>query len=112
MSQSLTDLMLPGGDTIFHSPEFLSFVHSHEAHLKAGSVMTPIDPGIVHKFEYNFMSLVVELGYPLENLIFFMVVNDFDCPTQMTKDFKQMRLPNVSTMGHLKSLYRQTSGRI
>ncbi len=112
MSASLTNLMLLDGDTIFHSAEFLSYVHSHEAYLKEGSVSTPIDPGIVHKFEYNFMSLIVELGYPLENLIFFMVVNDFDCPTQMTKEFKQMRLPNVTAMNHLKSLYRQTSGRI
>ncbi|MND13035.1 hypothetical protein D3C87_1254350 [compost metagenome] len=112
MSQLLNNLMQRDGDTNFHSPEFLSFVHTHEAYLKANSVRTPLDPGIVHKFEYNFMSLIVELGFPIENLLIFMVVNDLDCPTQMTKDFKEMRLPDISVVENLKSLYLQTPGRI
>ncbi|MOA70742.1 hypothetical protein D3C78_1998490 [compost metagenome] len=58
------------------------------------------------------MSLIVELGFPIENLLIFMVVNDLDCPTQMTKDFKEMRLPDISVVENLKSLYLQTPGRI
>lgn len=112
MSQLLNNLMTSGGATTFHTPEFLSFVHTHEAYLKANSVVTTLDPGIVHKFEYNFMSLIVELKYPVENLLIFMVVNDLDCPTQMTRDFKEMRLPDVGIIENLKSLYLQTPGRI
>lgn len=112
MSVLLSNLMVPEGATTFHSPEFLSFVHTHEAYLKANSVKTPLDPGIVHKFEYNFMSLIIELGYPVENLLIFMVVNDLDCPTQMTRDFKEMRLPDLQVVDNLKSLYLQTPGRI
>ncbi|MNH53867.1 hypothetical protein D3C77_654850 [compost metagenome] len=112
MSQLLNNLMVVDGDTTFHSPEFLSFIHTHEAYLKANCVKTPLDPGIVHKFEYNFMSLIVELKYPIENLLIFMVVNDLDCPTQMTRDFKEMRLPDLGVVNTLKSLYLQTPGRI
>lgn len=112
MSQLLNNLMQRDGATIFHTPEFLSYVHAHEAYLKANSVKTPLDPGLVHKFEYNFMSLLVELKLPIENLLIFMVVNDLDCPTQMTKDFKEMRLPDESVVANLKNLYLQTPGRI
>ncbi|MOA53304.1 hypothetical protein D3C78_1767430 [compost metagenome] len=72
----------------------------------------PLDPGIVHKFEYNFVSLMIELGYPIENLLIFMVVNNFDCPTQMTSDFKEIRIPDPGVVDNLKSLFRQIPGRI
>jgi len=112
MSVALSQLMVSGGDTLYHSADFLGFIHTHEAYLKANSVSTPLDPGIVHKFEFNFMSLLIELGYPIENLMFFMVVNDIDCPTQMTQDRKEILTPDPSVVDKLKSLYRQTPGRI
>ena len=112
MASELTNLMVREGDTMFHSPEFLSYVHSHEAYLKANSVKTPLDPGVVHKFEYNFVSLLIELGQPVENLLILMVINDLDCPTQMTRDFKELRIPDPSIVDTLKSLYRQMPWRI
>ncbi|MNI70056.1 hypothetical protein D3C76_89270 [compost metagenome] len=112
MSALLNTLMVSSGDTMFHSPDFLSFVHAHEAYLKANCVKTPLDPGPVHKFEYNFMSLMIELGYPIENLLIFMVVNDLDCPTQMTVAFKEIMVPDPGVVNNLKNLYRQTPGRI
>ncbi|MNH68838.1 hypothetical protein D3C73_209250 [compost metagenome] len=112
MSQLLNNLMQVEGATTFHTPEFLSYIHTHEAYLKANSIKTPLDPGLVHKFEYNFMSLLVELKLPIENLLIFMVVNDLDCPTQMTRDFKEMRLPDLGVVDNLKNLYLQTPGRI
>lgn len=112
MSASLNALMVRDGDNIYHSPEFLTFVHTHEHYLKANSVKAPLDPGIVHVFEYNFMSLIIELGYPIENLLIFMVVNDIDCPTQMTGEFKELRIPDPDVVDNIKSLFRQMPGRI
>lgn len=112
MSVSLNDLMVNSGDSIYHSADFLNFAHTHKAFLKANSVSAPLDPGIVHKFEYNFVSLLVELTYPLEDLILLMVVNDITCPTQMTRDFTEIRIPDPSAVSQLKSLYRQTPGRV
>lgn len=112
MSAILAGTMVQGGNDIYHSAEFLSFIHSHETYLKASCVSAPLDPGVVHKFEFNFMSLLVELGYPIEDLIIFMVVNDFNCITDMTSDFKEIRIPDLNVVSNLKSLYRQTPGRI
>jgi len=112
MSATLSTLMISSGNTLYHTPEFLTFVHTHESFLKANSVSTPLDPGVVHKFEFNFMSLVVELGYPIENLMFLMVVNDINCPTQMTHDFKEIKIPDPGAVDRLKALYRQAPGRI
>ncbi|QTH80359.1 hypothetical protein PA10_00159 [Pseudomonas phage pPa_SNUABM_DT01] len=112
MTAALNSLMVASGDTMFHSPDFLSFVHAHEAYLKANCVPAALDPGVVHKFEYNFASLMIELGYPIENLLIFMVVNNFDCPTQMTMDFKQIMVPDPGVVDNLKNLYRLTPGRI
>jgi len=112
MSSALNQLMISGGNVMYHTPEFLAYVHSHKALLKAQSVKTPLDPGKVHTFEYNFVSLLVELGYPMENLFFFMVVNDIDCPTQMTREMKELKLPDLGLMENLKALYRQVPGRL
>lgn len=112
MSSALTSTMVSSGNTIYHTPEFLGYVHTHETYLKNNSVSALLDPGIVHKFEYNFMSLLIELGYPVEDLLIFMVVNDFNCPTEMTRDFKEIRIPDATVVQNLKSLYRQTPGRI
>jgi hypothetical protein len=112
MSALLTSTMVASGNVMYHSAEFLSFVHSHETYLKNACISTPLDPGIVHKFEFNFMSLLVELGYPVEDLIIFMVVNDFNCITDMTADFKEIRIPDLAVVENLKTLYRQTPGRI
>lgn len=112
MSQLLNNLMVSSGNTVFHSSEFLSYVHVHEAYLKANSVKSPLDPGVVHKLEYNFMSLIIELGYPVENLLIFMVVNDLDSPDQMTVDFKEILLPDINVINNLKSLFVQMPGRV
>jgi hypothetical protein len=104
--------MVNSGDTIYHSADFLNFVHTHKAYLKANSVITALDPGLVHKFEYNFVSLLVELTYPIEDLMLLMVVNDIECPTQMTQDLSEIRIPDPSVVQQLKSLYRQMPGRI
>ncbi len=112
MSNALNQMMVSSGDTLYHTAEFLAYVHSHKALLKQSSVLTALDPGIVHKFEYNFVSLLIELNYPLENLAFYLTVNDLTCPTQMTRDMSTMRLPDLGLMTQLKALYRQKPGRI
>jgi hypothetical protein len=112
MSVALNNLMVNSGDTMYHSADFLNYAHTHKAYLKANSMATPLDPGIVHKFEYNFISLLVELAYPIEDLMLLMVVNDIVCPTQMTQDFKEILIPDPSAVSQLKALYRQTPGRI
>ncbi len=112
MSASLNQLMVSAGNVMYHTPEFLAYVHSHKAQLKAQAVKTPLDPGKVHVFEFNFVSLLIELGYPIENLLFFMVVNDIDCPTQLTREMRELRLPDMGQMENLKALYRQVPGRL
>lgn len=112
MSAILNSLMVPSGDTVFHSVEFLRFVHDHENYLKASSVLTNLDPSIVYQCEYNFMSLLVQLKYPIENIMMFMVVNDIDDPIQLTKEFVQMKLPDTGVMEQLKSLFLLASGRV
>jgi len=104
--------MVSSGNTLYHTPEFLGFVHSHESYIKANSVDAVLDPGVVHKFEYNFMSLLIELGYPIENLMIFMVANNINCPTQMTQEMKTIKVTDPAVIDRLKSLYRQTPGRI
>ena len=112
MSASLLSIMVSSGNTIYHSPEFLTFVHAHKSLLMAGSVNVALDPEIVHKFEYNFTSLLIELGYPVENLIIMMTVNGFTCPTQMRKDFKELKVPSPEIVGVVKRMFRQVEARI
>lgn len=112
MSTILNSLMVSSGDTVFHSVEFLRFVHDHENYLKSSSVVTNLDPGIVYQCEYNFMSLLVTLKYPIENIMMFMVVNDIDDPIQLSKEFIQMRLPDTGVMEQLKNLFLLSAGRV
>lgn len=112
MSVVLDQMMVNSGNTLYHTPEFLAYVHSHKAVLKQNSVRTPLDPGKVHVFEFNFMSMLIELGYPMENLLFFMMVNDITDPIEMTRDLKELWLPDPGLMDNLKSLYRQVPGRL
>lgn len=112
MSELLSGAMISGGNDIYHTPEFLGFVRSHKNYLKQNCVSAPLDPGIVHKFEYNFMSLLVEMKYPVEDIIIFMVVNDLNCVTEMDSTFTNLLVPDPGVVENLKSLYRQTPGRI
>lgn len=112
MGALLDNLMVASGDNTYHSPEFLTYVRAHKNLLLQGSVVTPLDPGIVHKLEYNFLSLLIELSYPVENLMIMMVVNGFTCPTQMRKDFKNLVVPNPDMVATIKRMYRQVESRI
>lgn len=112
MSASINSMMVNAGNTIYHSPEFLTYAHAHKALLLQGSVSVPLDPGIVHVFEYNFVSLLIELGYPVENLIIMMIVNGFTCPTQMTKEFKNLIVPNPDMVSTIKRMFLQGESRI
>jgi len=112
MSTLLSGIMVSSGNAMYHTPEFLSYIRSHKNYLISKSVAAPLDPGVVHKFEYNFMSLLIELEYSVEDLIIFMVVNGFNCITEMTRDFSQLLIPDETVVANLKSLYRQTPGRI
>lgn len=112
MASVLNEGMVDSGGDVFHTPEFLAYVQSHESLLKRYSVVTELDPGMVHKLEYNFMSLLIELRYPVENIMFFMVANDIEDPTQFTGDTKSIVLPSVEVMDRLKNLYLQRPGRI
>jgi hypothetical protein len=103
-------MMVSSGATIYHSPEFYRFVRSHERLLKSESVRTPLDPGMVYNFEHNFISLLIEMKLPLENLAFLMVCNDMVDPTELTRDMKEMVLPPESRMDSLKNLFRQREG--
>lgn len=112
MSELLNGTMVNGGSNIYHSADFLGFAYSHKNYIKAHCVPAPLDPGIVHKFEYNFMSLLITMKYPVEDLIIFMVANDLRCVTEMTSDFKTLLVPDSGVVENLKNLYRQTPGRI
>lgn len=112
MGATLDALMISGGDSIYHSPEFVTYVHTHKRYLMETSVRAPVDPGLVHKYEFNFTSLLVEMGYSLEDLIFFMVANDMHCPTQMTRDFRELVIPNQGLVENLKMLFGQSYGRV
>lgn len=112
MSNALTSQMVNFGSTVYHTDEFFAFVKTHEQIIKESSVSTPLDIGVVHKLEYNFVSLLIELRYPLENLAFFMIANDLIDPTDMTIEMVSMNLPDEALMDRLKDLYRQKAGRI
>lgn len=112
MSIILNSQMVSSGNDIYHTPEFYAYVRSHERLLKAQSVKAPVDAGAAHTFEYNFISLLIEMQLSIEDLAFFMVCNDLTCPTQTTRDFRELVMPPAEVVAQLKTLYRQKQGRV
>lgn len=112
MSALLEGLMIEEGNSIFHTPEYMLYIRSHLLYLKANSARVELDAGLVYKFEYNFYSLLVELKYPFEDFVILLIVNGFNDPIEMTKDFRSLLVPGPEIISRLKSLYRHQNKRI
>lgn len=112
MSVLLEELMIEEGNSIFHTPEYMLYIRSHLLYLKANSGRVELDAGLVYKFEYNFYSLLVELKYPFEDFVVLLIVNGFNDPIEMTKDFRSLLVPAPEVVSRLKSLYRHQNKRI
>lgn len=113
MGAILDSLALNGGNTIFHTEEYMRYISTHVPYLKEnGAGSAEINPGLAYKFEYNFFSLLVELQYDFEDFVVLLLVNGFRCPTEMRKDFKQLIVPNPEVLANLKSLFRHQNKRV
>ncbi len=113
MSTLLEGLMISGGNSIYHSAEYMRYIDNHVNYLKQnGGAVVDVDPGLVHKFEYNFFSLLVELKYEFEDFVVLLIVNGFKSPTDMTREFRQLIVPNPEVLTNLKQLFRHQNKRI
>lgn len=112
MGAILDGLAISGGNSLYHSVEFMRYIRTHVPYLKQNSVGVEINPGLAHKFEYNFFSLLVELKYPFEDYMILLLVNNFTCPTEMRMTFNNLVIPNPEIISSLKSMYRHQNKRI
>ena len=112
MSAILDGLAKEGGNTLFHSVEFMRYISTHVPYLKQNAGRAEINSGLAYKFEYNFFSLLVELKYEFEDFVILLLANDFTCPTEMKQDFKQLIIPDPEVVSNLKTMFRHQNKRI
>lgn len=113
MGALLNGLMIDQGNSLYHSAEFMRYIDNHVNYLKEnGASVVDVDPGLVYKFEYNFFSLLVELKYNFEDHMVLLLVNGFKSPTDMTREFKSIVVPNPEVLTNLKQLFRYQNKRI
>ncbi len=113
MSALLDTLAIQAGNSVFHTEEFMYYISTHLKYLREnGASQVAVEKGLVSKFEYNFFSLLIELNYDFEDFMVLLLMNGFTDPTEMTREFSLLVLPNQEVLRNLKQLYQHQNKRI